>query len=98
MQTSNSVQSDLFPSEFSLGPVLSVLKEELSPAGFAALKGLGKHLEHLMEGQKKKDEIRLHYFRLRAKTSGKEAFEFCLQEYDLEPDLLNKIIYPRIGA
>lgn len=91
-------QSDLFPSEFKLGPVTAVLKQELSPAGFAAIKKLGRHVEHLMQEQKKKDQIRHEYFHLRARLgSAKQAQIKIMKKHELEYDLFDKIIYPRIG-
>lgn len=91
-------QGDLFPQEKRLGPVLSVLEDELDPAGFAALKRYGQRLERLMQGQREKSEIRQEYYRLRAELGPKEAQRQIMNDYDLEYDLFDKIIYPRIGS
>ena len=96
--SASSEQSDLFPSEFQLGPITSILREELSPAGFAAIKNLGKHVEYLMREQQRKDEIRTEYFTLRESLgSAKEAQRHIMDTYELEYDLFDKIIYQRIG-
>lgn len=91
-------QADLFPDERTLGPVLQVLEDQLDPAGFAALKRYGQRLEALMAGQQRKSQIREEYYQLRAELGAKEAQKQIMESHDLEYDLFDKIIYPRIGS
>lgn len=92
-------QTDLLPNERQIGPVLQVLEERLSPAGFAALKRYGQRLESLIEGQQLKDAIREQFFTMRAEgISAKEASRQIMEEYELRYDLFDKIIYPRIRS
>ena len=91
-------QTDLFPDERRLGPVLKVLEEHLDPAGFSALKKYGQRLERLIEGQQQKSKIRAEYFRLKFKIGSNKAQQKIMEKYNLEYDLFDKIIYPRIGS
>lgn len=95
--TTSTKQADLFPEERRLGPVLEVLDQELDPAGFASLKRFAQRLEFLIEGQKEKTRIREQYYELRARLGAKEAQQQIMTTYNLEYDLFDKIIYPRIG-
>jgi len=90
-------QNDLFGNPYPDNPVLSVLYDQLSAAGFASLKKLGLHMEKLIKEQQRKDVIRQEYFEIRAEKGTKEAFKLIMEAYNLEPDTVDRIIYPRIG-
>ncbi len=89
-------QADLFPGQRKPGPVLSVLEEELGPAGVAALQHAAKRLEEQIQLQKRNEQIRREFFTLKAETSWTKAAEKIMAEYDLSYDNLDWIIYPRL--
>ena len=96
MPQSDYKQTELFSRRPRKGPVLSLLEECTSEVGYHKLKGLAGWLDHLIEEQRKKDQMRREYFELRRaghKTSW--CVQIMVERYGVSEDNLNQIIYPR---